>query len=289
MHDQDAAAFDGAFTLDDEFDPLAVDDADIDQENMDDDNPYDTIDYPTMRNMPEEPPATSVYTPERLGSAHEAIAQLMDRNPARRQAFMAILDLCREGCRASVVSERVQAVQQDNRSVYAPMTLCRILERAGALALEMPEVTDEREDVGEGVQYLEVRERIDPVWRTTDAGLAAYDEQLSGSTFRDLVLNQDARYLPVYAAVMDLIDDAPRKTAEVTALVDTFDIVQSPRRYGTHFLDVLERADAIAWKDHAWTLTDLGRQMRDEVEVGLREGVSAQAGDGSEPNQEQEQ
>lgn len=38
--------------FDDEFDPLAVDDSEIDQEWMDDENPYDTIDYPTMRNMP---------------------------------------------------------------------------------------------------------------------------------------------------------------------------------------------------------------------------------------------
>ena len=37
----------------DEFDPLAVDDLDINQEDMDDDNPLDTVDYPPMRNMPE--------------------------------------------------------------------------------------------------------------------------------------------------------------------------------------------------------------------------------------------
>ena len=30
--------------FDDEFDPLAVDDSEIDQEWMDDENPYDTID-----------------------------------------------------------------------------------------------------------------------------------------------------------------------------------------------------------------------------------------------------
>lgn len=38
----------------DEFDPLAVDDLEINQEDMDDDNPLDTVDYPTMRNMPED-------------------------------------------------------------------------------------------------------------------------------------------------------------------------------------------------------------------------------------------
>ena len=42
----------GLWDEEEEFDPLAVDDLDIDQEDMDDDNPLDTVDYPTMRNMP---------------------------------------------------------------------------------------------------------------------------------------------------------------------------------------------------------------------------------------------
>lgn len=56
----------------DEFDPLAVDDLDINQEDMDDDNPLDTVDYPTMRNMPESMQRESVYSPERQGGAVEA-------------------------------------------------------------------------------------------------------------------------------------------------------------------------------------------------------------------------
>ena len=58
--------------FDDEFDPLAVDDSEIDQEWMDDENPYDTIDYPTMRNMPETVHHDPVYSPARQGSASGA-------------------------------------------------------------------------------------------------------------------------------------------------------------------------------------------------------------------------
>ena len=46
-------SFDDVLGLDDEFDPLMADDLEIDQEDMDDDNPLDTVDYPTMRNMPQ--------------------------------------------------------------------------------------------------------------------------------------------------------------------------------------------------------------------------------------------
>ena len=31
----------------------------------------------------------------------------------------------------------------------------------------MPETSEEREDAGEGVEFLEIKERVDPVWRTT--------------------------------------------------------------------------------------------------------------------------
>lgn len=169
--------------FDDEFDPLAVDDSEIDQEWMDDENPYDTIDYPTMRNMPETVHHDPVYSPARQGSATEALQALIVRNPNRRPVLLNIIGLCENGCASSVISEKVDEWQRDNWSVYAPMTLCRMLERAGALVLEMPEVTDEHESVEEGVSYLEIRETVDPVWRSTPEALALREEYLAGKSF----------------------------------------------------------------------------------------------------------
>ena len=137
--------------FDDEFDPLAVDDSEIDQEWMDDENPYDTIDYPTMRNMPETVHHDPVYSPARQGSATEALQALIVRSPNRRPVLLNIIGLCEGGCPSSVISERVDEWQRDNWSVYAPMTLCRMLERAGALTLEMPDVSEEHESAEEGV------------------------------------------------------------------------------------------------------------------------------------------
>ena len=165
-------SFDDVLGLDDEFDPLMADDLEIDQEDMDDDNPLDTVDYPTMRNMPETVHHDPVYSPARHGSATEALQALIVRNPNRRPVLLNIIGLCEGGCASSIISERVDEWQRDNWSVYAPMTLCRMLERAGALVLEMPEVTDEHESVEEGVSYLEIRETVDPVWRSTPEALA---------------------------------------------------------------------------------------------------------------------
>ncbi len=253
---------DEALEFDDEFDPLAVDDLDIDQEEMDDENPLDTVDYPTMRNMPPEMRREGMYTPERQGSAQEAIKSLMDHNPGRRPVLLAIIKMCEgDGMPASRVSEEVDKLQADNLSVYSPMTLCRMLERAGALWLEMPEVHEEKEDVEEGVEYLEIKERIDPVWHATEDGLAVCEEFSHAPVFHDIVLDRDAKYLAVYRAVMLALDERPRTKKEIDDLVDTFEIVKKPRRFGGHFVDILERADAIEWKDRAWQLTDMGREL----------------------------
>lgn len=264
----DASIMDG---FDDEFDPLAVDDGVIDQDDMDDDNPLDTVDYPTMRNMPDALHRDNVYTPERMGSAKRAILSLLDHNPGRRAVLLSIVGWCSDGCPTSELAKRVEELQRDNRSVYAPTTLCRMLERAGALELEMPEVADAREDVAEGVEYLEIKERIDPVWRATADGLAVRESLTQGAAFRDIVLGRDGKYRDVYRAVMEAVDAAPRSKDYIEALVDAFPIVQHPRRFGGHFIDMLERTDALEWKNRAWQLTDLGRAMLPVVQAFEKE------------------
>ena len=254
--------------FDDEFDPLAVDDSIIDQEWMDDENPYDTIDYPTMRNMPETVHRDPVYSPERQGSARAALQALIVRNPNRRPVLLNIIGLAEGGCASSVISERVEEWQRDNWSVYAPMTLCRMLERAGALTLEMPEIAEEQESAEEGVSYLEIKETVDPIWHATADALKLRAEYMSGAQFRAIVLESDeSRYTEVYERVMDALAEEPRKLAAIEELTDTMDITKSPRRFGQHFVDILEATDCILWGAGAWNLTDLGRAMLAELKA----------------------
>lgn len=252
--------------VEDEFDPLAVDDSEIDQEWMDDDNPYDTIDYPTMRNMPETVHHDPVYSPERQGSARAALQALFVRNPNRRPVLLNIIGLAEGGCASSEIAERVEAWQRDNWSVYAPMTLCRMLERAGGLTLEMPTTAEEQESAAEGVAYLEIKERVDPIWRATDDAVALRAEYLSGAPFRAIVLDSDEfRYAAVYELVMDALAEAPRTLPVIEEMTDALEITKSPRRFGQHFVDILEATDCVIWGNGAWNLTDLGRAMLVEL------------------------
>ena len=66
---------------------------------------------------------------------------------------------------------------------------------------------------------------------------------------------------------MCAVDERPCTKPEIEDLVDTFDEVKSPRRFGGHFIDMLERTDALEWSEHAWRLTDLGRAMLPAVEA----------------------
>lgn len=207
-----------------------------------------------------------VYSPARQGSATEALQALIVRNPNRRPVLLNIIGLCEGGCPSSVISERVDEWQRDNWSVYAPMTLCRMLERAGALTLEMPDVSEEHESAKEVWRTWRFAETVDPVWRSTAEALALREEYLAGKSFHAVVLGTDeVRYAEVYEAVMEALAEAPRKLADIERLTDTMDITKSPRRFGQHFIDVLETCDCVIWGDGAWNLTDLGRAMLAEL------------------------
>lgn len=247
----------------DDFDPLAVDADAIDQDDIDDDNPYDTVDFPTLRTMPDSmrQDKRNVYTPERQGGACNALRALMDRNPARRPVLLAMLHACEPGMAASDLTVFVDELQKDNRSVYAPMTLARMLERAGGLTLDVPACAEEREDCEQGVEYLEIKEAVDPVWTTTDEGRSVYEELSGNTAFFDIVMKHDAAYLDVYRAIMGAIAEHPLGKEEIDTMAASFPCTAEPRRFGGHFIDMLERCDAIAWKNGAWTLTARGTNM----------------------------
>ena len=249
-----------------EYDPLMFSNDDIDEEEMDDDNPYDIVDYPMMRDMPEGMQREAVFSPEHQGGAAEALRALIDHNPARRDVLLAIIDACCGGCLTSEVTRRVDEVQKDNRSVYSAVTLCTMLQNAGALTFEMPGAACEREDAETGAEYLEITEEADPAWTSSPEALAVLEEYSGGAQFWD-IMERDGAYKEVYQAVLPFVGQKPRSIGEISALVDTFEVVQSPRRFGGHFVDMLERVGASAWKDGAWTITQLGEDVMPQLEA----------------------
>ncbi len=219
----------------------------------------------------------SVYSPERAGSVGNAVRNLVTTNAARRHILLSIIDWARDGVPADTLFSLIEQEQTDNLSVYDPVSYCRMLERAGALCMETPSAGDGEPDmpetagtVGEEdpqVGYLTIDGDIKPFWRSTEDGLHAYDELTQGTEWRDKVLGEDSVYAEVYLAVMGALDEQDRTRGEIVELAESFEVTKHPRKYGTYFIDVLEATSAIRWTNSAWTLTDLGRQLLDELGV----------------------
>lgn len=241
--------------FDDDFDPL--EDVEEDAEESD-----GASELPPASTTPTEQPA--IHADER--SAEERTADLLKAMAPRRKVLLGILAFCEEPQLVNDVNAKVDELQAHNFSVYTAADLTALLERAGALE----HVTDEGgslEDVEEqepevvevdGVEYLEVKESAPTRWVTTAAGMAAVEADRPLDRLNELFA-EDEHYLPIYKRVLTLC--AVEGGATIKALgeaVDKDPLVQKPRLYVAHFVDKLEKCDAVEWVD-SWQTTEVGK------------------------------
>ena len=251
--------------------------------------------------------SVAVYSPERTGSVRQALHDLVTVNASRRTILLAIVDAARDGISAQELFSKIEELQKDNLSVYDPVSYCRMLERAGALKLELNgdsskndisspaqdsskepaadedmlpvmSCSDEEETSLEEVTYLTIEEKnMDPLWRSTEEGLVAYDELVRGDEWREKVLDEDDCYAEVYLAVMQKLQEDGCKKEEIVSLAESFPVTKKPLKLGNYFIDVLEATSAIQWSDASWHLTDLGKRLLPELQefCAQREGETS--------------
>lgn len=256
---------DSEFDLIDEFDPLAKEEDSLDSERESDDEFEGLVDVPLMPNMPEGVVRKGVYDASSYDDPAKALTLLFEKNPGRRPIYLGIIAMCEEGKPSSEVTQEVERLQADNQSVYSPMTLCRALEKAGALVVEVPDSAVTQED--DEAEYLEITEQVDPVWISTEVGLEVLTKEREGYAVKEL-LDFDKKYTEIYERVLAFINEAPRTKSEINAIVDHDPLVQSPRRYSNHFIEHLERTDALIWKNNTWNITELGKKTLNELQEG---------------------
>jgi hypothetical protein len=241
---------------DDEFDPFA--DGDFVEE---DDDSIEEV--PELTELPESIKKSGVYDAARYATPEEAIETLLKKNPGRKPVMLALIEYCTQTRTASEVEAFVEAAQASNHSVYNGSTYGRMLVTAGALTFT-PAVTAEEASEDNGVEYLEIVDEQEATWTATDAGLAVVSAHREGSGLRDLLV-KEAVYEPVYRKLLAFVYEQPRKKPEIDALINDDPLVQSPRRFASHFVELLESREGMAWQDGRWTLTDLGRRFWEEI------------------------
>lgn len=258
------------------FDPLADDFEPAEAAEED-----GIVDLPVMAEMPSDLKPKSVFDKERFASAQDAIEELLTRNPGRKPVLLQIIEFCCEERTGEEVAELVEQAQAENRSVYTPQSLCSILERAGALTgrSEVPEQDeaaeqDEQDDAPEQdgadagqpeVEAREVAPQPTTYWLATDDGLTVLASHKEGHALEELLSSQsEAPYLEIYERVLAFCAVEPRKKPQIDALVDDDPLVQNPRRYSNHFIELLENREALSWHDGGWNATELGRRYLEE-------------------------
>ena len=213
-------------------------------------------------------------------TAEQRIDDLFKKMGPQHRLLLSVLAACEQRKPFEDVEKTVAELQQFNASVYSPANFCGMLEAAGALAHVTEDGTPYDEFVNEpelvtidGQEFLKPRPAPQSFWETTPVGAArvdAYDPHAQLAA----IYGEFPQTLPIFKRVLTLLADEPdgASLAKISAIVDSDPLVQKPRFYAGHFLERLERADAVEWRD-AWCITDIGResleQMVDVVDPGL--------------------
>lgn len=247
-----------SFTLDsefdDEFDPLEDTEEDFEEDGPD--------------GLPSQAAASEISKTEQTDerSAEERLADLLAAMAPRRKVLLGILAFCETPQPVNVVNQKIDELQAHNYSVYTAADLCALLERVGGLdhvteeggAVEELETQEPEVVEVDGIEYLEVKKSAPTFWATTEAGMAAVEADRPVERMREL-FEEEAAYLPIYKRILRLCSQEGGASISVLGTaVDSDPLVQKPRLYVAHFVDRLEKCDAVEWTD-SWNTTEVGK------------------------------
>lgn len=215
-------------------------------------------------------PAVDQATPEYAARpAEERIRELFNNMNPHRRVLYGVLRALREPVGNDQVGSVIDALRAHKFSVYSTSNICTMLETAGAVRRVLEDGTpyedfkpEPKIVVEDGVEYWQAVPAPMPYWQITEAGQAQLDsyhpiEKLE-ATFAE-----EAEYLTLYKRVLTLCTaDEGVSMKQMSAAVDSDPLVATePRNYFVqHFVEALERGEAVAWNGKAWKITEVGRQ-----------------------------
>lgn len=215
-------------------------------------------------------PAVDQATPEYAARpAEERIRELFNNMNPHRRVLYGVLRALREPVGNDQVGSVIDALRAHKFSVYSTSNICTMLETAGAVRRVLEDGTpyedfkpEPKIVVEDGVEYWQAVPAPMPYWQITEAGQAQLDsyhpiEKLE-ATFAE-----EAEYLTLYKRVLTLCAaDEGVSMKQMSAAVDSDPLVATePRNYFVqHFVEALERGEAVVWNGKAWKITEVGRQ-----------------------------
>lgn len=249
-----------SFVIDDDFDPLA--DIDLDEYDQDGDADY-------MVPIPDAD--KSVVPPKVEAPAPERIEKLISGMPGQLFRLLAAVDACREPLTLDAAAASVDERCPQGASVFEAPQIVLLMERAGALE----KIEPEGEGVGEAAEVVEAAEGDSPAesadrlevtpaapatYVATEAGLAAL-EKYSGEHVIISLIDEMPRYKPIYQRILSMCNvEGGTPVGPLNKAIDSDELLQEPRLFCTYFLNKLEGAGALVWRDN-WKITEAGKSV----------------------------
>ena len=253
-------------TLDEDRRPW--DDADVLFPGAEPRNQYEPLD-------PEKVPQVDAVrqdTPEYASRpAEERTRELFAYMRPHRMALLGILTAASEPTSSAKMDEVVEAQHQHKFNVYTAANLCTMLETAGALDRVVEDGTpysefEPKPDIViiDGEEYYQPTEPPAVHWLVSEAGQIMVDENDPLARMQE-VMNRDADLLGIYKQVLLLAQDGA-SMATFSENVDANPQIAEPRRFFVqHFVEGLERCEAVEWNGECWVITETGRTILEDM------------------------
>ena len=191
----------------------------------------------------------------------ERIEELLSEMGAQKRQLLAIMDFCRQERTSDEIDAMLEPLMEHRRSVYGPIAMRSLLEKAGALEYrandEAPEeIADENGD-------LVLPEGSVATWVSTEAAIEVCD---ADDPYAQLVEALEGASGPAeaYALVLAMCDDEGQTIANIGARLEESGILEGAVFDPTFFVSKLEDIEALEWNG-SWNTTDLGRRYLAQI------------------------
>lgn len=222
--------------------------------------------------------------------ADERTRELFGQMRPHRTTLLGILDATCTPASTDEIERAVEELRTRKFSVYSASNLCTMLEAAGALERVTAEGDPyETCDPKPAVVVIDGEEYYEPTWppkvhwQATETGLQMVAEDDPVERMQRL-LKREEDLQAVHKRVLSMASEPGGTTmSQLSAAVDGNPLIAEPRRFFVqHFVEGLERCDALAWSGSTWKATSIGAQalemlanVRDDYEAPAKDTANA--------------
>lgn len=218
------------------------------------------------------PDAAELTFEEKLAALNRTVM----RHPLNREILYKALAFCAEERPLREAEDFIAALPQFGLATQNQYYLLMSLVKAYGLRLveRDDEGAEVRPEQKEGLDEDEVDDLVASIsFKTTEVGTYFVDYNKPSARLVDL-LNLDPARTDTYCELLEFVDEKPRPYSQIETLLAGRPALQTvidgraETMQPSVFVDKLERAGALVWKD-GWTLTEEGREfLRDLTSNG---------------------